>query len=49
MKIFVNIFFLGLLLLLIGGFGYFALTDVPVTQEEVSKTITLSNLSESGE
>jgi hypothetical protein len=33
-----------LLLALIGGFGYVALTDVPISQKEVTKTIPLSEL-----
>lgn len=33
-----------ILLLLIGGFGYFALVDVEIRQENVSKTMTAEEL-----
>ena len=43
---FIKILFLGLFLILIGGFGYFALTDVNIPQKEVTQTLTLSELPE---
>jgi hypothetical protein len=37
--IFLKVFFLGLLLLIIGGFTYFAVTDIPIHQTEKVETI----------
>lgn len=38
MKLFKLIFSL-IAIILIGGFGYFALTDIPVEQKQIVKTI----------
>jgi hypothetical protein len=40
---FFKILFSGLFLLLIAGFGYFALTDIKIHQEDVTKTLPASN------
>lgn len=36
---FFKIFFLGLFIVLAGGFGYFAFTEVEIEQKEVTQTI----------
>ncbi|HPD82844.1 MAG: hypothetical protein R3D88_01150 [Alphaproteobacteria bacterium] len=40
---FFKILFSGLLLLILGGFGYVALSDTPIHQEDVVKTLPASN------
>lgn len=37
---FVKILSLALLLIFIGGFGYFAVTDIPIHQTEKTETFT---------
>lgn len=41
---FVAVLFIAFLLLIIGGFAFVAMTDVPVPQSEVTKTLKLSDL-----
>lgn len=40
---FLKILFLGLFLILIGGFAYFAVTDVPIPQSEKVETLPASH------
>jgi len=40
---FLKILFLGLAILIIGGFAYFAFTDVNIQQQDVTKTLPAEN------
>jgi len=41
---FIAVLLFAFLLLVIGGFAYIAMTDVPVPQTEVTKTLKISDL-----
>lgn len=41
--IFFKILFIGLFLMIIGGFAYFALTDIPIHQSEQVETLPASD------
>ena len=44
--LFLKIFLLGLLLIIIGGFTYFAITDVNIHQTEKVETLNASDFKE---
>lgn len=41
--LFVKVFFIALLLIVIGGFAYFAVTDIPIQQTETVETLKASD------